>query len=468
MLRINPENTNEIIGDLASTWEPSADGSSFVFHLREGIKWHDGSPFTAHDVKATFDRALDPDFNSSRFANHVKKHVTRVDVIDDNTVSFVKKSPGLLLLPTLASNFLMVVSKKAIDEGSVGETSMGTGAFKFVNWERDLEINFERNPDYFEDGLPFLDNFKLLQISDRATLIGAMVSNQLDMWLYTPARPADVERLKEQMGDKIKAVLFPQGVNQTFIFNTKRKPFDDIKVRRAIFLALDRQDYLDKVWRGAGVAGAVLDPGLYGDVAMPLDEVNKMPGIRQPKDADIAEAKRLLKEAGFPNGFTLEDNECLGQNTAQGRLYTEVPIAQLRKALNIDCKIVLQDRPSVFSRIAEGDFTLYGHGNGVQFKDPDSIFGLIIAPGAGRNWGKWEHPDFTKMYSEQQDSTDAPRRRDLHMQMQQFVYDVDTGHVPMTWNHSTSVMRSYVQGWHSLGPWFDHNRMDRVWIDKSK
>jgi peptide/nickel transport system substrate-binding protein len=466
MLRINPEDTNEIIGDLASTWEPSADGSSFIFHLREGIKWHDGTPFTSADVKATFDRALDPDFNSSRFANHVKKHVKQVDIIDENTVSFVKNSPGLLLLPTLASNFLMVVSKTAIDEDTLGEKANGTGPFKFVDWERDVALSYERNDDYFEDGLPFLDSRKILQISDRATLIGAMVSDQLDMWLFTPARPADLDRLKEQMGDKIKTVLYPNGVNQTFIMNTKRAPFDDIRVRRAVFLALDRQDYLDKVWRGQGVAGAVLDPAIYGDVAIPMEEVNKQPGIRQPKDEDIAEAKRLMAEAGFADGITLEDNECLGQNTAQGRLYVEVPIAQLRQVLNIDCKIVLQDRPSVFSRISEGDFSLYGHGNGVQFKDPDSIFGLIIAPSGGRNWGKWEHPDFTALYNEQVDSTDAARRRELHGEMQTFVYQVDTGHVPMTWNHANNVMRTYVNGWKSLGPWFDHNRMDRVWIDK--
>ena len=410
LLRINPENTNEIIGDLASTWEPSDDGLSFTFHLRDGINFHDGEPFTAADVKATFDRGLDPDFHSTRVERHIKKLIKQVDLIDDRTVRFVQNSPGLLLIPTLASNWMMVVPKHVLDEDALGEKAIGTGAFKFVKWDRDVELVYERNPDYFEEGLPFLDEFRILQINDRATLIGALVSEQLNMWLFTGARPTDIEKVQQQLGaDKVNAIPYPVGVNQTFIFNTQRPPFDDIRVRRAVFLALDRQDYLDKVWRGQGVAGAVLDPAIYGDVAIPLEEVNQMPGVRQPKDEDLAEAKRLMAEAGFPNGFKLEDNECLGQNTAQGRLYMEVPIAQLRTALNIDCDIVLQDRPSVFARVAEGDFTLYGHGSGVQFKDPDSIFGLIIAPNAGRNWGRWEHPEFTKLYNEQLNATDIDR-----------------------------------------------------------
>ena len=467
LLRINPENTNEIIGDLASTWEPSDDGLSFTFRLREGIEFHDGVPFTAADVKATFDRGLDPDFHSTRVERHIKKLIKQVDLIDDRTVRFVQTSPGLLLIPTLASNWMMVVPKHVLDEDALGEKAIGTGAFKFVEWERDVELVYERNPDYFEEGLPFLDTLKILQINDRATIIGALVSDQLNMWLAAPPRPTDIEKVRQQLGDdKINAIPYPVGVNQTFIFNTQRPPFDDIRVRRAIFLALDRQDYLDKVWRGQGVAGAVLDPAIYGDVALSLEEVNQMPGVRQPKDQDLAEAKRLLAEAGFPDGFKLEDNECLGQNTAQGRLYMEVPIAQLRTALNIECDIVLQDRPSVFARVAEGDFTLYGHGSGVQFKDADSIFGLIIAPDAGRNWGRWEHPEFTKLYNEQLNAIDVDRRRELHLQMQKFVYEVDTGHVPMTWNHAVNLVRSEVKGWHSLGPWFEHNRMDRVWIDK--
>jgi len=467
LIRINPENTNELIGDLAINWEPGADGLSFIFQLRKGIKWHDGSPFTAADVKATFDRALDPDFNSTRVASHAKKLIKQVDLIDDNTVRFVQNGPGLLLIPTLGSAWFMIAQKNVLDEGALGEKSMGTGAFKFVKWERDVEFLYERNPDYFEDGLPFLDSMRMIQIGDRVTLTGAILSDQLGMWVYSPyARPSEIELIVGQLGeDKVNLIPFP-GTNQVLAMNTKRKPFDDIRVRRAVFLALDRQDFLDKVFRGQGLAGAVLDPGHYGDVALPLEEVNKMPGVRQPKDQDIAEAKRLLADAGFPDGFTLEDNECLGQTAGTFKDYIQVPIAQLRKALNIDCKILLQDRASVFARIADHDFTLYGGGGGVQFGDPDATFSLFYTPGAGRNWGEWEDPEFTKLYNEQLTSTDAARRRELHIQMQHFIYGGSTSTVSMSWDSRINLTRSYVKGWHPLGPWFEHARMDRVWIDK--
>ena len=204
-------------------------------------------PFTAADVKATFDRGLDPDFHSTRVERHIKKLIKQVDLIDDRTVRFVQNSPGLLLIPTLASNWMMVVPKHVLDEDALGEKAIGTGAFKFVKWERDVELVYERNPDYFEEGLPFLDTLKILQINDRATIVGALVSDQLNMWLAASPRPTDIEKVRQQLGDdKVTSIPYPVGVNQTFIFNTQRPPFDDIRVRRAIFLALDRQDYLNQ------------------------------------------------------------------------------------------------------------------------------------------------------------------------------------------------------------------------------
>ena len=469
LIRINPENTNELIGDLATHWETSSDGLSLKVFLREGVKFHDGMPFTSADVKATFDRALDPDENGSRFPRPVKSLIERVEILDEFTVRFVQKAPGLLLVTSLSSDWMKVVPKHLLDEeGGMENKAIGTGPFMFKSWDRDVQWEWERNPNYYEPGLPFLDSLINLQVADRAPLIAALATDQMSMWMNSPqARPSDAEEVIRQAGaENIVVSEFPLGIIHHFVMNVTVKPFDDPKVRRAIHLALDRQEYLDKVVEGLGIVGAVMDPQIYGDVSLPQADIESRPGIRQPKDEDIAKAKELMKEAGFAEGFKV-DGVCLAQNTEIGQLFMEIPMAQLKRTLGIECDVQPQDRAAVFAALPKGEFTLYGHSTGVQFKDPDSLFGFLWAEGAGRNWGQWTDPEFEKMYQEQLTSTDPVRRRELHVDLQNYLLDVDSGGaVPQVWWNALNIRRSYVKGWHPLGPHFDARRMDRVWFDK--
>ena len=210
----------------------------------------------------------------------------------------------------------------------------------------------------------------------------------------------------------------------------------------------------------------MMDPKVYGDVALSQSEIDNRPGMRQPKDQDIATAKALMADAGFPDGFKVE-GLCFAQNTEVGRLYMEIPMAQLKRTLGIECDLQLMDRAAVFAALPQGEFTLYGHSTGVMFRDPDALFGFLWAQDAGRNWGLWTTPEFQSLYEEQLTSTDPDRRRELFRQMEEYILDVDSGGaVPLVWWNALNVKRSYVKGWHPIGTHFDGRRQDRVWLEK--
>src|SRR5712692_6393678 len=281
LLHYDPDNPSKIAGDLAERWTVSPDGKTYTFHLRKGVKWHDGQPFSAADVKASFDRILNPEFQSPKCGASLKPLVQSVEMLDANNV-LVKY--GDLNQP---------------------EAQIGTGPFRFKKYERGSVIEWEKNPSYFIPGLPYLDGVKQFILVGGPTQLAAAKAAKVMLWdAWPPMRKTQADELRRARDD---VEIYQAPINTLFLIylNSQKPPFNNPDLRRAVNLAIDRQELVAKSLEGAGVPCAILDPKLLGDFALPLEEVNKVPGCRQPKEADIAEAKRLI-EKHHPGGLDIE------------------------------------------------------------------------------------------------------------------------------------------------------------------
>ncbi len=356
LLQYDPDEPTRIVGDVAEHWTVSADGKTYTFHLRKGVKWHDGQPFSSADVKASFDRMLNPDFKSPKCGASLKPMVASVEAVDPNTVEFRLKFAAAPFLPSIASAWCRVAAKHVLakyGDLNAPEAQIGTGPFKFKKYERGSVIEWEKNPSYFVPGLPYLDGVKQFILVSGPTQLAAAKASKIMLWdAWPPMRKTQADELGRARTD---VDIYQAPINTVFFLylNAKKPPFDNPDMRRAVNLAIDRQELVAKSLEGAGVPCAILDPKLVGDFALPLDEVAKAPGCRQPKDADIAEAKKLV-EKHYPGGLDVEVAvRQVGNYVDRGQLV----ISQLRK-IGIRGTMKTHESAAGYAAFGKGDFTI--------------------------------------------------------------------------------------------------------------
>jgi peptide/nickel transport system substrate-binding protein len=298
LLRIDPAHYPNVVGDVAESWEVGDGGQTYTFHLRPNIRFHDGSPLTAQDVKATFDRIRDPPPGAVSVRRAQFADVAAVEAPDQRTVVFRTKQPNASLLTLLASPWNCIYSAKLMRENPdyPAKLVMGSGPFRFVEHVAGSKWVGKRFEGYFRAGLPYLDGFEAYVVSS-AALTGALQGGQV-MAEFRGISPAERDTLKQAMGDRIKFQETVRLTNFQLAFNTTKKPFDDVRVRRALTLAIDRWAIEPQLRRStiAGVTGGLLRPGYA--LARSAAELEALPGFGRDGGAAKAEARRLLKEAG--------------------------------------------------------------------------------------------------------------------------------------------------------------------------
>src|SRR6185503_4636099 len=301
LMRVDPAHYPELVGDLAESWEVRDNNRSYVFHLRPDILFHDGTPLTSADVKASFDRIRNPppgvvSVRQAQFAD-----VDAVDAPDARTVVFHTKKPNASLLTLLASPWNCIYSARLMKENPdyPQRVVMGSGPFRFVSHVAGSKWVGTRFADYFRKGLPYLDGFEAYVVSS-AALTSALQGGQV-MAEFRGISPAERDALKQAMGDRIKFQETVRLTNFQLAFNTERKPFDDPRVRRALTLAIDRWAAEPQLRRTtiAGVVGGLLRPGYA--MARSDKALEELPGFGRDGAKAKEEARRLLKEAGQEN-----------------------------------------------------------------------------------------------------------------------------------------------------------------------
>src|ERR687897_1223063 len=274
---------------LAEGWEISEDGTSYMFVLREGVTFHDGTPLKASDVKFTFERLVAPETASTSAAELAS--VKSIEVNDDRTVVLTLHAPDASLLATLAGGTTVIYSEEFVkaNNNDVSQVANGTGPFKFVEYVPNTRIVLERNENYWEEGLPYLDGIEMTIAADDTARTAAVVTGTVDFIEYAPLR--DIPALEQDPSLKLAG---ESNTNIRFIgFNLSREPFDNPLVRQAIAAVVDREAMLGPTVFGYGTPTEVLFPP---DFWATLQQE-----VRPP---DVERAKELMAEAGLADGFS--------------------------------------------------------------------------------------------------------------------------------------------------------------------
>jgi len=450
--------------DLAERWE-TPDETTYIFHLRKGVKWHDKPPvngreLVAEDVKFTFDRFLTEKGNADRY---ILELVDRVEVVDRYTVKFLLKEPYVWLVDVLAnprSMWIMApeVMEKYGDFKKV-ETAIGTGPFLLERYEPNVKTIFKRNPDYFRDGQPYVDGVEWLVLDDPSTGLAMYRTGQIDCgpggnWTV---RQEDLDSLK-QSHPHLRYVDWQSLVTQAIYLRTDQPPFTDVRVRRAISQAIDRQAIIEGVYL-RGEPTPAIGRGL-AEWSLPVDQLGEGAKYYQ---YDPKEARRLLAEAGFPKGFKTQINSTGGYGPD---LLDAVQLAQQNlKEVGIETELKLQEYGAYMATTFVGKYEGMAMGPISIAWEPDSVLYGLYAPGQPRNSGRVNDPKITAMLQEQRRTKDLEARKQIIFDIQRYAAEQQY-YVYTTSSMQTGSWQPYVKNF-SPNHSFDYgNRVAALWLER--
>lgn len=465
LLQWDPDNTKNIVPDLAASYKVSNNGKTYTFNLRRGVKWHDGKPFTAADVQASFDRLLDPKFRSPRCGSLMRPLVERAETVDSYTFRITLKYAAATFLPSVASSWCRIVAKHVLEKyGDLRkvEAQIGTGPFKFKRYERGSVIEWERNPNYYDSRYPLVDGVKIYMLKGARLLAAAKAGRIMISQTWPGISPNAAEELRSARGDQVELYSDPLNNVAMVLVNTTKPPFDKRDMRRAVHLAIDRTEIFQKIYEGIGSHCTILDPAIYGDFALPRAEVAKFPGCRKDKTADIAEAKRLVAKH-YPDGV---DIEVVTRAISTYVPRTQLVVAQLRK-VGIRGKIKSYDSATGIATYRKGAFTLIGsQDGGVFMPDPHTPFALFFYSKGAFNFGKWNDPMVDRLMDRGLRARTKAERVKIYHQLQRRILKGDSPGAVVggvyAWHFRDKRLKNYR---HAL-TMFDNNTYMKVWLDQ--
>ncbi len=409
LVQHDPNEPEKIVGDLAEKYEISPDGLVYTFTFRPNIKWHDGTPFTAEDARYSFERMRKPPEGVRSIRSPELTFVSKIEAPDLRTLKITLTQPYYSFLEQLATDWFLVMPKHILDaKGHMKTEAVGTGPFKFKSYTKGATLELVRNPDYFKPGLPYLDGITFLMISNAATRVAALRTGQAHLTgrSFANLEASEAEVLKKE-APSIRIQEAPGYASPWFHMNTRRKPLDDARVRRAIWIGFDRQTSINVLADGMATLGTFVPPGSWG---IPDQELVKQPGYRQPKKPDVDDAKKLLAEAGFPNGF--KSTILCRDVVARACEFWQAQLEMIGISTTIDVK----ESGPIAEMQRDGDFDLLVTNNTFRFNDPDDV-GRKWVTGAPQNYTGYSNPQVDELMAQQQGTADLAARVKLVRQL---------------------------------------------------
>ena len=466
LIRVNPENpgsTTDFVCDLCTAMpQPSGEGDTYVFKIREGVKFHDGSPLTAADVAASWNHIV---FPPEGVLSPRKSHFMMVDKIeapDPTTVIFHLKFATNAFLGALAGPFNWIYRKEVLDKDPrwYEKNIVGSGPFKFASFEIGQAIKGVRNPDYYHKGLPYLDGFTGIYADKQATRVAALRSDRAAIE-FRGFPPTVRDELVNALGDKITVQTSDWNCGQMIEPNHKKKPFDDARVRRALTLAIDR-------WRSAPELAKIANMSTVGGIVFPgsplaatEQELHEIAGYWRDIEKSRTEARRLLKEAGA-EGLSFE---LLNRNIDQP--YKYVGIWVVDEWSKIGLKVTQRVVPTGpwYEALRGGNFDVTVTGNCQNVVNPLLDVQRYLPTYAG-NYGQFEDQTAVDLYDKMLRETDATKQRGLMRAFEKNTLDVQAHEIFLLWWYRTVPHHSYVKGWKVSTSHYLNQDLGTVWLDK--
>jgi len=453
-----------IVPELATKWTWGHDGTELTFALRDGVKWHDGKPFTAADVKCTWDMV------SGLVPGKIRKsprqawftNLKEITVKGDHEVTFHLKRRQPSFIALLAAGWSPVYPCH-VPSAAMRTKPIGTGPFRFVEYRLNEVIRMERNPDYWKKGLPYLDGIEYRIVPNRSTRTLGFVAGKFDMTYPTDVTPSLLKDIMTQAPDS-QCVMRRTNVNTNLIINRDVPPFDNADIRRALALALDRKSFNDIINEGqAGIGGSLLSPpdGVWG---MPREVLDTLTGYGPDVAKNREQARAIMAKLGYGPDHMLQ-TRIFTRDINNFRDPALILNDQL-KTIYINAELDVVDTPVYYSRVFKKDYMIGLNLTGSALDDPDQNFYENYACGSLRNYTAYCNKDLEKDFDAQSMETDPAKRKAMVWAIERKLADDvvrpiiyhDVG--AACWHpyvkNMTIMVNSIYNGW----------RWEDVWLDR--
>ena len=468
LIRANPENpasTTDFVCDVCTEIpEPSNGGRTYEFPIRDDVRFQDGSALTAYDVAASWNKIVDPPEGVISARRGYYLMIDKAEATDPKTVVFRLKYATAAFLPALADPYAFIYKKQILDRDPHWfETNiMGSGPFRFKEYQVGQSISGIRNPDYYHRGLPYLDGFTGIFADKQAVRVSAIRGDRAAIE-FRGFPPATRDELQGALGDQLAVQESDWNCGNLITLNHARKPFDDVRVRRALTLAIDR-------WHGAPAlskisvmktVGGVVFPG--SPLAATKEELEQLAGYWPDIEKSRAEARRLLKEAGA-EGLSFE---LLNRNVDQPYKFNGTWV--IDEWSKIGVKVTQRVLPTgpFGEAFRRGEFDAGLDGECQNIVNP-LLDGTKYLPHtvSTSNFGNYDDPAEIELYDRMLRETDFSRQRALMRRFEKLVLDTEAHEIFLLWRYRIVPYRAYVKGWKISPSHYVNQDLATIWLDK--
>jgi len=457
---VRQNSPDSIVPELATGWTWSEDGTELTFPLRRGVSWHDGKPFTAKDVKCTFD--LLQGKSSEKLRINPRKswfdNVSDVSTNGDYEVSFHLKHPQPSLLAMLATGWTPIYPCH-VSPAQMRLHPIGTGPFKFVEFKPNEVVKVAKNANYWKLGRPYLDAIEYPIIKDVSTRLLAFIAGKTDV--YHGVTMPQLKDVKEQM---------PQAVCELYLSNTPRNllvnrsvaPFDNPDLRRAMSLTIDRKAFVDILAEGQGAAGGVMQPPPDGLWGMPAEMLQTLPGYGPDIKKSRAEARKLMEKLGYGPNKRLAITVTT-RNLAPYRDPAVILIDQLRE-IYVDGVLDPIDTTQWYPTLTRKDFKVALNVTETAVDDPDPVLYENYVCGAQRNYTGYCNPELAKLIDRQSAEADIQKRKRLVWDIERKLAQDDARPI-LFYQRAANCVRPEVHGLTTMAnSIYNQSRFEDLWL----
>ena len=462
LLKTDPDNYPKLKPDIAESWTVSPDGLTYTFKIRRGVVFHDGSPLTSKDVKATFDRIRKPPPGIVSIRKELFSDIVSIETPDPETVVMTIKERDASFLDSLALSYNCIYSaaKLAEDPNFPAKTVMGSGPFVFVEHRNGSHWSGKRFDKYWEQGKPYLDGFRAVFIKSQA-VVTALQGGQIQAE-FRSISPGERTQLMSALKDKIVVQEAPWVCRVDLMFNTQVAPFDNPKVRQALSMAIDRwggSDALSKITIVKPVGGPLL-PG--SPLALSDDELASLPGYGRDPEKARARVKELLGEAGVSNlKFKLTNRNVNHPFTPVG-----VYVIDQWRRIGVTAEHAQLDVSQQKASIANGEYQVALDGFCGDSDDPKPLLLPYISKSRSpRNMTRNENPELDAIYDKFKSASADSERKALADEMQRLAV-TQANSVPVLWYSRLVAHVSNMKGWKILPSHYANQDLADVWLDQ--